>query len=107
MEYLNRVQIRGKVGAVRLNEIHGIKVANFSVSTECLNEISDGSLVNESTSFTVCGWQSEAKFNLEKLAKGDNVYVEGRFRTMKYTNHLGVEKVLYEIVASSIELVED
>ena len=43
MEHLNRIQIRGIVGAVRLNEIHGMKVANLSVSTEYLKQMPGGS----------------------------------------------------------------
>lgn len=107
MEYLNRIQIRGKVGAVRLNEIHGTKVANFSVCTEHFGKMSNGDAYCETTWHNVACWQSESVENLETLCKGADVYVEGRLRTMKYTSATGENKLYYEIVAFKLEFVKD
>ena len=42
MEHLNRIEIRGRVGTVRKNEVNGSKVANFSLVSEYLYKTKDG-----------------------------------------------------------------
>lgn len=106
MEHLNRIQIRGIVGAVRLNEIHGTKVATLSVSTEYLREMPGGSHACETTWHNVVCWQSESADSLESIDRGAAVYVEGRMRTTQYTSSSGEKKNFYEIVASRLELVK-
>lgn len=107
MEHLNRIQIRGKVGAVRLSEINGTKVASCSVHTDYFYKLHNGADACETTWHNVVCWQSESAESLDLLAKGINVYVEGRLRTMKYTSVSGEEKMFYEIVASKLEFVKD
>ena len=107
MEHLNRIQIRGTVGAIRLSNIGGRAVANFSVCTEHFTKLPDGAVINETTWHQVVCWQSESSFNLIGLYRGQNVYVEGRVRHMKYTNTVGEEKVFSEIIASKLESVKD
>lgn len=106
MEYLNRIQIRGIVGAVRLNEIHGTKVATFSVSTEHLKKMPGGSHACEVTWHNVVCWQSESSESLETIDRGAAVYVEGRIRSNQYTSASGEKKNFYEIVASRLEVVK-
>ena len=107
MEYLNRIQIRGKVGAVRLSEIHGTKVANFSVRTEHMFEMSNGDVTCETTWHNVVCWQSESAESLDSLAKECSVYVDGRIRMLKYTSSTGGERSFCEILASKLEFVKD
>ena len=38
MEYLNRIELRGKIGHVKTNIIGEIKVTNFSLVTECMTQ---------------------------------------------------------------------
>ena len=49
MEHINKVEIRGNVGAVRLNEHNGKKVANLSVITELLYKSREAGAVSEAT----------------------------------------------------------
>lgn len=106
MEYLNRIQIRGTVGAVRLNEIHGTKVATFCVATEYLKAMPGGSPACEVTWHNVVCWQSESADSLETLDRGMAVYVEGRMRSTQYTSSSGEKKNFYEIIASRLEFVK-
>lgn len=107
MEYLNSIQIRGKVGAVRLSSVSGKKVANFSVCTEYVSKDKEGNVICELTWHQVVCWQSKRCFELEELYKGQNVYVEGRLRQIRYTSSSGEEKIMYEILASRLETVKD
>lgn len=106
MEHLNRIQIRGTVGAIRLSEIHGTKVANFSVCTEYLKAMPGGSPACEITWHNVVCWQSESSESLERLDRGAAVYVEGRMRSTQYTSASGEKKNFYEIIASRLEFVK-
>lgn len=107
MEHLNRMQIRGTVGSVRLNTVVGSKVANFSVSTDYCYKSLEGMFVCETTWHNVVCWQNTCDVDLEQIDKGCNVFVEGRLRTTRYTCSNGSEKVLYELIASRVELVKD
>ena len=49
MEHINRIELAGRVGTIRLNEYGGQKVANFSVITELFFKRMDGSVISEST----------------------------------------------------------
>lgn len=107
MEYLNRIQIRGTVGAIRLQNIGGRTVANFSVCTEHFSKTEDGVVLNETAWHQVVCWQKDSSFNLVGLHRGQCVYIEGRVRQMKYTNAAGEEKVFNEIVANKLEQGKD
>ena len=52
-QHLNRIELRGRVGTVRTNEVNGTKVANFSVVTEHLYKTREGNAVSETTWFNV------------------------------------------------------
>lgn len=106
MEYLNRIQIRGTVGAVRLNEIHGTKVASLSVATEYLKQMPGGSPACEVTWHNVVYWPRENADSLENIDRGTAVYVEGRMRSTQYTSASGEMKNFYEIIASRLEVVK-
>ena len=45
--------------------------------------------------------------DLEKITKGTPLNVIGRMRTTKYTNAEGVDKYLYEVVASKIRFLTE
>jgi len=106
MEYLNRIQIRGTVGAVRLSEIHGTKVVNLSVATEYLKQMPGSSPACEVTWHNVVCWQSESEDSLESIDRGTSVYVEGRMRSTQYTSASGEKKNFYEIIASRLKVVK-
>ena len=49
MEYINTIEIQGRVGIVRTNIVNDTMVANFSVATDFLYKGRDGAGVNETT----------------------------------------------------------
>ncbi|MBQ6880080.1 MAG: single-stranded DNA-binding protein [Bacteroidales bacterium] len=108
MEHLNRIELRGRVGTIRTNEVNGSKVANFSVVTEYLYKTRDGNAVSETTWFNVTAWENKSMPDFGSIVKGMPVYVAGRMRTSKYTTAEGEEKQFYEILANKLRyLTED
>ena len=108
MEFLNKVEIRGVVGMVRITKVADTETAQFSVMTEDVSHSKDGCAVVNCTWFSVRAWKGPGIVELEKLQKGSKVHVIGRFRCQRYVGNDGCEKTSYEVVASTVELlVED
>lgn len=107
METINRIELQGRVGTVRTNIVGDNMVANFSLVTEYLYKTRDGGAVNETTWHQVTAWEGRDMPELDKIVKGMTLNVTGRLRTARYTNAEGVEKQLYEVVASRIRFVSE
>jgi single-strand DNA-binding protein len=107
MEHINKVEIRGNVGTVRMNEHNGKKVVNFSVVTDFLYKSREGIPLSETTWHNVVAWSGKDIVDLELITKGAQVHVCGRIRANKYTSADGVEKFFYEIMASRLQIVTD
>ena len=82
------------------------KVANFSVATDYAFTTKDGGAVIETTWHYVTAWEGKDIQNLNQLKKGSFVHVIGRLRNRKYTAADGTERIVYEIVASKVEMIE-
>lgn len=106
MEHINKVELQGRVGAVRTNEYSGAKVANFSLATDVLYKTKDGRAVAETTWHQVVVWQQVTKVDVESVCKGDIVKVTGRLRTTSYRSTTGENKVMVEVLAGTLEMIE-
>lgn len=107
MEYINKVELQGRVGAVRMQVISGTSVVNLSLATEVVADHGKHKVV-ETTWHYVVVWQSRS-LPAEKLAsveKGDIVHVVGRLRQNHYTDSSGNDKVFTEVLASSFSIIE-
>ena len=103
--HVNRIEIVGRVGQVRVNEYGESKtVANFSVITEVVMK-RHGSIVSESTWHNVTAWEGPAVASFNELQKGSLVKVVGRLRNSKYTGADGIERIYTEILASSLDIL--
>ena len=101
MDYINKIELQGVVGATRSNVIGTSSVQNFSLMTEYMFEKSDKSVVCEATWHNIVAWNSKA------VNKGDKVRVVGRLRQMKYTAADGTERVYYEVLASLVTTIKE
>lgn len=106
MEQLNRIELRGNVGNVRLTNVGDSRVARFSLATNFIYKGKEGDAVIETTWHNVVAWDSKGMPDLHKIEKGVPLYVCGRLRTSKFTGSDGTEKQVYEVVANKI-VMED
>ena len=106
MEQLNRIEIRGIVGSVRVQNVGNTKVANLSVATDYAFTTKDGGAVIETTWHYVTAWEGRDIQNLDQLKKGSFVHVIGRLRNRKYTTHDGMERIVYDVDAAKVEQIE-
>ena len=108
MEYLNKIELRGVVGVSRLTNCGLTTVCNFSVMTEYAYKGSDGCAIIDTMWFSViaCGPKPQWP-DFTQIQKGCKVHVIGRLRAKRYVDNSGCDRTVYEVVAQSIEIMED
>ncbi len=107
MEFINKVEIRGIVGNIRVATYEGTQVANFSVVTNYLYKGREGA-VAETFWFNVNAWAGKnMPQDFTQIEKGSSVLVRGRLRNREYQSSDGQARIITEVVASRVELCKD
>lgn len=107
MEQLNRIELRGNVGSVKLQNAGQRNGARFTLATNLAYHDKEGIPVIETSWHNVVAWEGRNIQDLDKIHKGDKIYVLGRLRYQKYTAPDGVEKFQTDVVASRITFIDD
>ena len=107
MEQLNKVELRGILGVIRVQNVGEKRIATMSVATNYCYKGGDGCPVIETTWHIVTAWEGSNCRDLDLLQKGDKVCVIGRLRRRKYTDAAGIEHSQMEVVASNLERIEE
>lgn len=103
MEYINRIEIQGNIGSVRIIKSGEKKLARLTVLTNHIYKAQDGCPVVESTWHAVSVWENDRIKDLESLHKGQEVHVKGRLRCTHFTDAQGMTRTISETVASEFE----
>lgn len=106
MEQLNRIELRGNVGSIRIQTFENKHVANLTVATNYVYKGRDGEPVIETTWHNVTAWEGKNIADFTKIGRGDKVYVTGRLRNQRYTASDGTERFSYDIHAHKLQLLE-
>ena len=106
MEQLNRIEIRGNVGAIRTQVVGDSRVAKISVATNYVYKGRDGEPVIETTWHYVSAWEGRNMPDFDSINKGDKLYVVGRLRSQRYTAADGSERTAYDVLASKVQVIE-
>lgn len=107
MAYLNRIMLIGNVGKnpeVRTFD-GGNKVANFTLATTKHYTDRNGQAVNATTWHNVQVNGKIVEVVEKYVQKGDPIYVEGELTARTYVDRNNVERVIYEVRASQIQLL--
>lgn len=107
MEQLNRIELRGNVGNVRISNVGNSQVARFSLATNFMYKSKDGEGVVETTWHNIVVWSGKNMPDFSRIGKGTPVYVCGRLRSSKYTAADGSERQIYEVIANKLAIEED
>ena len=99
MEFLNKIELQGVVGRVNHVGIGYDTEVSFSVVTE---QAEKGYV--ETTWFQCSGLCTKVP-NLGKIAKGDHVHAIGRLRSKRYVDQNGYDRVSWDVLVQSIELL--
>lgn len=103
MEQLNKIELRGIVGNIRIQQVNNTRVARISVATDYIYENRQGEKVCETTWHNVTIWEEKSSVALDEIQRGDGVYIQGRLRNTRYTDAHGVERTIVEIVGNKLE----
>ncbi len=106
MEQLNRIELRGNVGNVKLMNVGESEVARFSIATNYAYKGKDGKPVIETTWHNVTAWPGKGIPDLKTLYKGSLVHVTGRMRSVKFEGTDGTDKTIYEVLANRMEILD-
>ena len=107
MEQLNRIELRGNVGGVRMTSTStGAMCAHVSLVTNYLR--SGSKEVNvEVTWHNVTIWQREGMPDITKIEKGNRMHVIGRMVQQHYIDAGGNDRSSYEVYATSAEMLSE
>lgn len=105
-EYINRAEIKGRIGSVRIFDTDNGKVAQFSVVTAKAYTNRDGIMTVENTWHSVRAWNRDSFPKIDTIAKGELVHVVGSMRQSRYISDSGIESSYAEIIADKLEILE-
>lgn len=108
MDQLNRIQLRGYIGSIRLTEFDGKTVAAFTVATNLAYKDRQGCAVIETTWHHAQAFQSDgiSGETLRSLSKGDAVSLTGRLRNQRYAREDGTEVCNTEIRVQNLQKLD-
>lgn len=106
MEHINRIELKGTVGNLRISEIGDSTVANFSLVTNIVLPSKNNPM--ETTWHNIVAWSGGIPTEtLNALSKGQSVSVVGRMRTRSYTTVEGEDRTSYEVIARNLEIIQE
>ena len=107
MASLNKCMIIGNLGAdpeMRYTA-NGSAVTNFNVATSRQYTTGDGERREETEWFSVVTWNRLAETCSQYLAKGRQVYVEGRMQTRSWEGQDGQRRYKTELIADTVKFL--
>lgn len=107
MASLNRAELIGNLGKdpVMRQTQNGKNVASFSIATSEQWTDAQGQKQERTEWHNIVCFAALADVAQKFLAKGKQVYVDGRIQSRKYQDKAGVERSITEIVAAKIVLL--
>ena len=103
-EFLNRVELRGRVGHdPKIIRVGDAQVARFSVATNEAFRGKGGELREEVTWHNVSAWAGKNIMDFRDIHKGCFVSLTGRLRNTRFTGSDGSERTIVEVIAGRLE----
>ncbi|NSW51998.1 MAG: single-stranded DNA-binding protein [Anaerolineae bacterium] len=104
---LNKMMIIGHLGRdpeMRFST-NGRAITSFSVATNRSYTLANGERKTETEWFNVIAWGNLAEICSQYLKKGNQVYVEGRLQTRRWTDTEGEKHISVEIIANEMMIL--
>lgn len=107
MEFLNKVELIGIVGNLRVQQYGENKITRLSLLTNYAYTNSEGHHITDTTWHNVVAPATPKTADAAFLQKGDAARVIGRIRLLSYTDQYGNDKNIIEIAANSVEKINE
>ena len=102
MEYLNKIELKGRVGQVNIINVANTRGAHFYLLTKRVIRNAGGEMVVEDTWHDITAWEDKG-VRLDTIERGAALHVIGRIRFRRYAGPDGVERTTHDIYASMVE----
>ena len=102
---INRVELQGVVGTVRMGEIGSGRYVRFSLATNHAYRTEDGTPVIETTWHKCLAFEGKCGRSLDGIVKGAAVHLHGRLRCSRYVDIDNNEGSEVEIVVKTLEVL--
>lgn len=99
MEFINKIELVGKVGSVQQTKVGDADLTIITIMTQDVFKKDDAVIVE-------CCWFEVSYFGKVELTKGDSARAIGRLRQTTMTNSSGYQSVNYEVIANTLEKVD-
>ena len=106
MEQLNRIELKGIVGSIRVQTFSEKHVARISLVTNYVYKSKDGDPVIETTWHNISAWENKGFPDLNTIQKGDRLYVVGRLRNQRFLGNDGVERNVSDVNAYKLQKID-
>lgn len=83
----------------------GTPVCSFNLATNERRKNKSGEMEDTTTWFRVTLWNRQAETASQYLAKGKQVYIEGRLRQGSFTDRGGVERTTLEVQGTEMQFI--
>ena len=107
MEQLNRIELKGVVGSIRVQDFDENRMARITMATNYAYKDREGSAVIDTSWHNIVAWEGRNITGLDTIAKGTKLHVVGRLRYQKYTGLDGVDRIATDILASRLSVIND
>ena len=104
LETINKVEIQGRIGTIKIQPVGDTSVARFTVATNEYYRNGAGESIIETTWHSVEAWQGNA-IDTSALEKGTAVNVTGRIVNIKYTGADGQTHYYSRIKATKVKVL--
>jgi single-strand DNA-binding protein len=105
MEQINRIDLLGTVGSVRLQYINDKQMAKFTVATNRAYKNREGAPVIDTQWHNVTAFEGKNVQDLDKIEKGRAVRVRGRLQVQRYTGIDGIERMAVDVICNNLQLL--
>ena len=108
MEYLNRIELRGVVGNVKVTPERDSAIARISLMTAIAYKDSYGMPVIQSCwhNLVVFSGKGIPADTVKAIEKGDRLYIEGILHQQRYTNDVGTTSSYYEVLVNKLSVLD-
>lgn len=106
MEQINKIELRGNVGNVKVQKVGDKQSVRFSIATNYAYRGKDGNPIIETTWHNVTAWSGKGMPDFNAIGKGSLVHVSGRLRSQKFEGDDGIERTSYEVVANKLAILD-
>ena len=107
MEQLNRIELRGNVGSIKVQNFQENRMARITLATSHAYRDKAGTAVIDTQWHNIVAWENDKMPCFDYISKGTKLYVCGRLRSQHYTGQDNVERVSFEVTANRMAIITE